>query len=73
MNELRREFEEDSVQAAVVVLVGSDLRKSTGLVINLDGGNASSVGRYDARVDMPFFQNNHSRLLTNPPYVSGNR
>ncbi len=44
-NLLKAELLPEDIAAAVYVLVGPDLRKSTGLVINVDGGFAPSMLR----------------------------
>ncbi|MBK7496647.1 MAG: SDR family oxidoreductase [Candidatus Omnitrophica bacterium] len=44
-NLLKAELLPEDIAAAVYVLVGPDLRKSTGLVINVDGGFAPSMMR----------------------------
>ena len=42
---LKQEIVPEDLAAAVFVLVGPELRKSTGLVINVDGGFAPSMVR----------------------------
>ncbi len=42
---LKKEILPEDIAAAVFVLVGPDLRKSTGLVINVDGGFSASMLR----------------------------
>ncbi len=42
---LKKEILPEDIAAAVYVLVGPDLRKSTGLIINVDGGFAPSMVR----------------------------
>ncbi|MCA9449025.1 MAG: hypothetical protein KC931_18045, partial [Candidatus Omnitrophica bacterium] len=42
---LKKEILPEDIAAAVYVLVGPDLRKSTGLVINVDGGFAPTMPR----------------------------
>lgn len=42
---LKKEIFPEDIAAAVFVLVGPELRKSTGLVINVDGGFSASMLR----------------------------